>query len=118
MNITTSVLSDVRGFLNVGRTNTAFDDEIIPHIMASIGKLSQNGVGKPTTIDDTTIWSDVIEQEMIVDPQVFSMFPLYVMLSTKLMFDPPPPSAVEYHKNNIDEILWRLRTIYDTREVN
>ncbi len=119
MNITNSVLSDVRGFLNVGRTNTAFDCEIIPHVMASLGKLSQNGVGVPTVISDTsTSWVDVIKPEMVDNPEIVAMVPLYVMMSTKLMFDPPPPSAIEYHKNNMDELLWRLRLVYDTKEVD
>lgn len=117
MNITSNVLSDVRNFLNFDSTSNVFDGEIIPHVMAAIGKLSQNGIGKSQVITDSTTWSDVIESDMIVNPEVFSMVPLYIMLSTKIIFDPPPPSAVDYYQSNLEDLLWRLRLTYDTKEV-
>lgn len=117
MNITNSVLVDVRNFLNVGKESDAFDGEIIPHILAVLGTLSQNGVAVPKYVDAQTTWVDVISPEMVVNTEVFSMIPLFVMLNTKLFFDPPPPSTVEYYKTRIDEMLWRLRVIYETREV-
>lgn len=117
MKETDYVLSDVRGFLNIDRESNVFDGEIIPHVMSAIGKLSQNGIGSPKVITDETTWTDVISEEMITNPEVFSMVPLYIMLSTKIIFDPPPPSTVEYYKTSLDDNLWRLKTIYDTREV-
>lgn len=117
MNITSNVLADVRNFLNVDSASTVFDGEITPHVMAAIGKLSQNGVGTPTMVDSNTTWSDVISKDMITNPEVFTMFPLYVMLSTKIIFDPPPPSAIPYYQSNLDDTLWRLRLIYDTMGV-
>ena len=113
MNITSYVLQDVRGFLHLDKTSDVFDAEIIPHILSALGKLSQNGIGVSKVVDDTTIWTDVIEGEMIVKPEVFSMVPLFVMMSVKILFDPPPPSAIEYHKQNLDELLWRLRLEFD-----
>lgn len=115
MNITSYVLKDVRGFLHLDKDSTVFDSEIIPHIFSSLGKLSQNGIGVSTTVDETTIWTDIIDGEMIVKPEVFALVPLFVMLSTKILFDPPPPSAIDYHKQNVDELLWRLRLEYDVR---
>lgn len=115
MNITNHVLKDVRGFLHLDKESDVFDSEIIPHILSSLGKLSQNGIGVSRVVDDTTIWTDIIDGEMIVKPDVFSMVPLFIMMSTKILFDPPPPSAIEYHKQNIDELLWRLRLEYDVR---
>lgn len=117
MNITSNILPDVRKFLNIDNTGTTFDGEVIPHIMSAIGKLSQNGVCFPTIVTDNTTWSDIIPAEMIVNPEVFSMVPLYVMLSTKIIFDPPPPSAIPYYQSNLDDMLWRLRVTYDTKGV-
>ena len=117
MKVTDHVLPDVRGFLNIDRESSVFDGEIIPHIMSAIGKLSQNGVGSPKVITPDTTWTDVISADMIDDPEVFSMVPLYIMLSTKIIFDPPPPSIIEYYKSSLDEKLWRLKTTYDTKEV-
>lgn len=115
MDVTNYVLSDVRGFLNIESTSTVFDGEIIPHVMSAIGKLSQNGVGSPKMISGETLWSDIISKDMIDNPEVFSMFPLYVMLSARILFDPPPPSTVEHYRTTLDDTLWRLRLAYDTR---
>lgn len=119
MEVTDYVLAGVRKFLNIGDDNTVFDGEILPHVMSAIGKLSQNGIGKPQVITSTTTWTDIIEPDMITDPEVFTMVPLYIMLSVKILFDPPPPSTVEYYATSIDENLWRLKLIYDmkTKEV-
>lgn len=115
METTDYVLSGVRNFLNVGEDDPVFDGEIIPHVMLSVATLSQNGVGKPQVITPTTTWADIIDPKMIIDPEVFSMVPLYIMLNTKILFDPPPPSNVDYYAARIEETLWRLRTVYDIK---
>lgn len=117
MNITNYVVEDVRGFLNIDRTSNVFDNEIIPHIMGCLTDLSQNGVAVAQAVSPTTTWTDVISKDMIDNPEVFSGIPLYIMLSTKMLFDPPPPSTIPYYKERVSEILWRLQLIYDTREV-
>ena len=114
MEVTDKVLTDVRNFLNIDSTSKVFDSEIIPHIMSAVGRLFQNGAGSPTSINDDTTWSDIIPSTMLDNEEVFAMIPLYVMLSTKVIFDPPPPSLVEYYKSMLDENLWRLRFVYDT----
>ncbi len=115
MEVTNHVLSDVRNFLNIGDSN-AFDGEIKPHIMMSMGALSQNGVVKSQVVTETLTWQDIIDPIVFDDPDVFSMVPLYIMLNTKILFDPPPPSNVEYYQTRIDETLWRLKTIYDMKK--
>ncbi len=116
MEVTDSVMSSVRGFLNVDVTSDVFDSEIVPHVMSALGKLSQNGVVVSQTITSTTTWSDVIEPNMISNPDVFSLIPLYVMLSVKMLFDPPQPSTIPYYQSTLDDNLWRLRLIYDTKD--
>lgn len=118
METTDYVLPSIRKFLNIVEDDTVFDGEIIPHIMSAFGKLSQNGIGNPQPITPTLTWADVIEPTMISNPEVFAMVPLYVMLSVKILFDPPPPSNVSYYSQYIEENLWRLKQIYDiSREV-
>lgn len=115
MEITDRVLSGVRDFLNVGDSNV-FDGEILPHVMVAIGVLSQIGVGRAQVVTDTTTWQDIINSYVIDDPEVFTMVPLYIMLSTKILFDPPPPSTLEYYQSRMDETIWRLKTIYDNKK--
>ena len=118
MEKTDSVLSSVRGFLNIDKESDVFDGEIIPHIMSAIGKLSQNGVGVSKFINSETKWSDIINPTMISNDEVFTLIPLYVMLSTKMLFDPPPPSTIPYYQSTLDDNLWRLRLIHDTWKVD
>lgn len=115
MNITNYVMSDVRKFLNLGDDSNVFDGEIIPFVMSAIGKLAQNGVGQPSIIDSETTWVDVITPEVIVNQQVFALFPVYVMLSVKIFFDPPPPSTLPYYQSLLDDNLWRLRLAYEIK---
>lgn len=113
------IIEDIRNFLNIEPTDSVFDGEIYSHVMAALGRLSQNGVVNLTgvTIDTTTTWDNVIVSELNLDGEVLSMVPLYVKLSTKILFDPPPPSSVPFYQSNLDDMLWRLRLIHDTKGV-
>lgn len=117
MDITNHILPDVRGFLGLDKSSTIFDNEIVPHVMGSMGRLSQNGVCISSIVTEDTTWSDIIPIDLITNPEVFSMVPLYVMLSTKIIFDPPPPSAIPYYQSNLDDMLWRLGVAHDTKGV-
>jgi hypothetical protein len=41
------------------------------------------------------------------------MIPVFVALSTKIVFDPPPPSAVPVYQDNLNQSLWRLKIAYE-----
>lgn len=114
MDETKSVLKDIREAVGLSSDNSDFDTDLLMHINSSIGKLNQNGVGKYVLIkDETQTWEDLIDSSQIGNHEYFQMVPLYISLSTKLLFDPPPPSSVEYHSRNIDELLWRLKIAYE-----
>jgi hypothetical protein len=109
-----SILSDVRVAVGLSETTTDFDTELLMHINAAIGKLNQNGVGKFLIVqDETATWSDLQDPLQVEGNKYFQMIPLYVSLSTKIIFDPPPPSAIEYQAGNIEQILWRLKIAYE-----
>ena len=82
MNKTSNVIQDVRGFLHLDETSNVFDAELIPHILSALGKLSQNGVGVTKMVDESTTWTDIINPEMIENETVFTLIPLFVMLSS------------------------------------
>lgn len=109
-NINESILKEVREGVNAPEE---FDKELIIHINSALGTLYQNGVGHPLFIsDDTSTWSDLIDEKQVEGNKMFSIVPLYIMMSVKIVFDPPPPSIVEYYKNHISELLWRLKVAY------
>lgn len=118
MILTDSILEDIRSAVGVSRNNTDFDTELLMHINASIGKLNQNGIGKGLTVTDTsTTWGDLQEPTQTVYDEYFKMVPLFITLSTKILFDPPPPSSVQYHQSSIDQLLWRLKVAYESYQI-
>lgn len=114
MDLTKSILRDIREAVGLSPTSTDFDTELIMHINAAIGILDQNGVVKPIVVkNETTTWSDLQDPLKTEGNQIFPMVFSYIALSTKLMFDPPPPSAVDYQTRNVDQLLWRLKIAYE-----
>lgn len=109
-----SILEDVRAFVLGDRENSEFDDEIVVHINLALVTLNQNGIGNNIVVKDTTSkWEDFKNPLQPIGNLSFHMIPGYVNLSTKIIFDPPPPSNAEYYSKVIGELLWRLRTMYE-----
>lgn len=115
---TNSILEDVRLAVGLSKDTSDFDTELIMHINASIGALNQNGVGTDILVEDeTSVWDDLKDASQSLHNNYFKMVPLFIMLSTKLLFDPPPPSSVQYHQTSIDQLLWRLKIAYEEASV-
>lgn len=109
-----SILEDVRISVGLSKDTTDFDTELLMHINASIGKLNQNGVGNNLMITDTaTTWGDLQDTPNAESNEAFKMVPLFIALSTKLLFDPPPPSSVQLHQASVEQLLWRLKIAYE-----
>ena len=116
MNLSKSILEDIRESVGLGRTTVDFDTDLLLHINSSIGKLNQNGVGKFLVVnDDKATWGDFIDESQTEGNKYSQMIPLFIALNTKLLFDPPPPSSVEFHTRSVDEILWRLKVAYELK---
>jgi hypothetical protein len=112
--LTNSILRDIRVVAGLSPDSSDFDIDLLMHINSSISKLNQNGVGKFLVVsDDTATWGDLQDPLQVEGNKYFSMVPVFVTLSTKLIFDPPPPSTVQHYANNIDQALWRLKVAYE-----
>ena len=117
MDLTVSILKDIRESVVGVEDNTEFDGDLIPYINSAISTLNQVGVGHFIFVkNEDQTWGDFMDDTQIEGNQYFQMANLYISLSTKLLFDPPPPSNVQYHSNRIEELLWRLKTAYEVRE--
>lgn len=115
MQLTNSILKDVRIALGLSEDTTDFDTDLLMHINTAIGTLNQNGVGKFVIVqDESTTWADLQDPNQTEGNVYFQMVPLFIALSTKVIFDPPPPSAVPYHVESIEKTLWRLKLAYET----
>lgn len=114
MQLSNSILNDTREAIGLSASDSSFNKEITQHINSAISKLNQNGVGKIIVVeDDTLTWGDLKDPDQIEGNKYFATVPLFVTLSTKLLFDPPPPSNVQYHQTTANEILWRLKVAYE-----
>lgn len=119
LDLNKSILEEIREAVGLSSTDTDFDIDLLQHINASIAKLNQNGIGRFIVVsDDTTTWADLQDPTQTQGNLYFQMVPLFIKLSTKLLFDPPPPSSVQYHFNNAQEILWRLKIAYENEVQN
>lgn len=115
MKLEHSILEDVREAVGLNRDVMDFDTDLLMHINSAIGKLNQNGVGNILLVTDvTSTWRDLQDVTQIEGNKYFAMVPLFIVVSTKIIFDPPPPSTVEYYNRSIDESLWRLKVAYET----
>lgn len=114
LNVSNSILEDIRVAVGLSKDTLDFDTDLLMHINSAIGKLNQNGVGKFIVVKDkSSTWEDLKDPLQTEGNQYFQMIPLFITLSTKLIFDPPPPSTVEYYSKSIDENLWRLKIAYE-----
>lgn len=118
MKLENSILKDIREGIGLGVDASSFDTELLMHINALISEINQNGVGRSITVDgETTTWSDLMDPTQVEGNKHFQLVPLYMMMTTKLFFDAPPPSTAEHYSRNSDKLLWRLKIAYETREV-
>lgn len=114
MDVNESILRDIRVAVGLSADTSDFDTELLMHINGAIGKLNQNGVGNFLVVqNEEQKWIDLQNPLQLEGNFYFSMVPLFVTISTKLLFDPPPPSSVQYHAENAEQILWRLKVAYE-----
>lgn len=101
----------------LGVTDGEFETELSIHILSSLDILYQNGVREPTTPFDinNATWDHVLsDNPEEINARGKALVVQYVLLRTKILFDPPPPSSVGYFTSAVDETLWRVRQVYDT----
>lgn len=109
-----SILKTIRVSVGLSEDSPDFDTDLIMHINASIATLMQNDVAVPVFVkDDTAVWVDLIDPTKPKGNEYFQLVPLFISLNTKLLFDPPPPSAVDYQANSVNQLLWRLKIAYE-----
>lgn len=101
----------------LGVVDGEFETELTVHILSSLNILHQNGVEQPSAPLDLSVgtWDQLLSGNSDDEnAKGKSLVIQYVLLRTKIMFDPPPPSSVGYFTAAVDEALWRVRQVYDT----
>jgi hypothetical protein len=114
LDVTKSILQEIRVAVGLSSDTVDFDTELLMHINGAIGKLNQNGIGNFLVVnDEVPTWNDLQNPDQVEGNKYFQMIPLFIAMSTKVVFDPPPPSAVSVYQSNIDQYLWRLKVAYE-----
>jgi hypothetical protein len=114
LELANSILKDIRVAVGLAADVTDFDGELLPHINNAISELNQIGVGNPlVVIDDKQLWSDFQNPNQTDGNLAFQMVPQFIGLSTKMLFDPPPPSTIQFYASNVEKLLWRLKFAYE-----
>jgi hypothetical protein len=114
LDINSSILQSIRVAVGLNATTVDYDIDLLIHINGAIGKLNHNGVGNFLVVDgETQKWIDLQNPLQTEGNKFFQMIPQFIMLSVKLIFDPPPPSSVQYHVSSVEQMLWRLKIAYE-----
>ena len=113
--MTKSILQEVREGVGLASDIQDFDSDLLIHINASVAKLNQAGIGKTLFVkDESSTWSDLLDLTQVEGNKLSGLIPQYIILSTKVIFDPPPPSSIESYHTLLSELLWRLKIAYET----
>lgn len=116
MDMSGMVIEHIRKSVGLTEDNSEFDTELLNHINLSIVKANQNGVKlNKLIVDEVTTWDELIDTDAVGYDSLGAL-PTFISLNVKLLFDPPPPSSVEFHVRSLDESLWRLRIAYEKED--
>lgn len=102
-----SILDDVKKFLGLDSSYTAFDLDVITHINTVFTGLSGMGIG-PTggfmITDNTTTWDAFVGTDLNLNS-----VKTYIYMRVRMIFDPPTIAAViDANLNEIEKLEWLL----------
>jgi hypothetical protein len=102
-----SILTSIKKTLGIAEEYEHFDADLIMHINSVLGVLTQLGVGPASGFavrDKEALWTDFLPADLRLE-----FVKSYVYLKVRLLFDPPPGSAVIESSNRlIGELEWRI----------
>lgn len=103
-----SILESIKTLCGIFSGDEAFDNELIMHINAALGILTQLGIGPNTGYlisNVTNVWTEFLPN---TDPN-FSIVKNYVYTKVRLIFDPPQNSfLVKALEDQLKELEWRI----------
>lgn len=113
-----SILKETKDALGINEEDAAFDSELMMHINSALSILYQIGAGQPISVKNKdTKWEKFFEGTVLNQNEyILGQAKLFIFLKTKILFDPPPPSSVEYVNEAAAELLWRIREMCEFEE--
>lgn len=105
--IQNSILDDIKQLVGAASYDTC-DKDLIIYINTVLSVLTQLGIGPKNGFsisDNTTLWSDFIDDE-----EKFNMVKAYMSLRVRMLWDQPTNGTVSASiKDQLNELEWRLR---------
>lgn len=112
-----SILTSIKKLLGIAEDYEQFDIDLVMHINTVFATLHQLGVGPDNGFfieDKFADWTEFMGD----DPRL-NLVKSYVHLRVKLLFDPPPGSAVlEAMDRTIKELEWRITAITGLKDTS
>ena len=100
------ILVSTKQILGLDANDDPFDLEIITFINSALSTLEQLGLTVTYIEDSAATWSD-----LNINPEVLAMVRAYILLKTRMAFDPPVTSFhIEAASKQIQEFEWRIST--------
>ena len=108
--VSNSILLSIKKQLNIDKTFTAFDNDIILLINSAFATLNQLGVGPEEgyyITSESNTWD-----EFIVDSRL-TFVKQYIWICVRILFDPPTGSVLTAFEHLRDEFAWRIKIAGD-----
>lgn len=103
-----SILNSIKKTLNLGETDTSFDQDVIMHINTVFANLNLLGIGPENGFqitDSSATWNT------FVDDKRFNAMQSYMSMRVRLIFDPPLPSVITSMEAQIEKLEWQLNVV-------
>ena len=103
-----TIFQDIKNSLDVNTEDTAFDDELMLLLSTTFGIVSQLGAheSKNFKFRKESTWDDYFAVTNNGDKELVKA---YVLLKVRLAFDPPTASTLQFIKEYVKELEWRVK---------
>lgn len=104
-----SIVAHVATACGLETEDESFDEELLSYINGALGAISQQGCGKPEmqVADRKAEWPSILTPEELATP-IAGMVPEYLVVQTRILFDPPPQGTQRFMEEHLNELLWRI----------
>lgn len=110
-----SILITLRTALGLNSTDDSFDADLKIYANGAFSALHQQGFGKPDFYlkNPEQTWDETMSSEQFTSP-IRGMVESYVMIQSRMLFDPPPPSIVAFMTGHLEQLQWRIQVECDS----
>lgn len=110
-----SILTSTKKLLGIDKDYKAFDLDVLTHINSAFATLQQRGVGP---VEGFFVEDEVATWDNFFIGNDLNAVRTYVLISVRLVFDPPANAfVVTSLEKQIEELGWRLQIAADSRPV-